>query len=118
MSYVASIEDVGKQGIYNSTEHRASYRSRNTNYVGGGASVTSAIQIAGNHHGGLDLRDLPDTATVRTAAQSEARRTDRDDGTRQQAVDLLWHLARVDPDKRTEALAVIEALEATSASSS
>ncbi|WP_019546677.1 hypothetical protein [Streptomyces sulphureus] len=109
------MEDVGKQGTYNSTEHRASYRSRNTNYIGGGATVTSAIQIAGNYHGGLDLRDLPGTATDQTA-HSEARRTDQDDETRQQAVDLLWHLARVDPDKRIEAIAIIEALEATAAS--
>lgn len=116
MPYVARIADDGKQPIYNSTEHRANYRSRNTNYIGGGASFSSANQIAGDYHGDLDLSDFPDATTIQTASRPAAHKTEQGGGTRQQAVDLLWHLARVDPDKRTEAIAVAEALEAESSS--
>ncbi|MGW7517785.1 hypothetical protein ACWGJ2_19570 [Streptomyces sp. NPDC054796] len=55
--------------ICNSAESWTSYRSRNTNYIGGDAQVSSAIQIAGDYHGGLDLSGLPAAATVQGAAQ-------------------------------------------------
>lgn len=107
LSYVARMADVGNQNTNNRPENETSYRSRNTNYIGRGARVSSAIQIAGNYYGGLDLRDLPAEPSVQPESQAATS-----DATRQQAVDLLWHLVRVAPEKRNEAIAVIEVLEA------
>ncbi|MFG3255267.1 hypothetical protein [Streptomyces sp. NPDC048172] len=105
------MADAGDHDIRSRTENTTSYRSRNTNYIGDGAQVSTAIQIAGNHYGGLDLRDLPNPRRRQATPSSETQAEPVSDSTVQQVVDLLWHLARVDPEKRAEAMAAIDALE-------
>ncbi|MFG3253287.1 hypothetical protein [Streptomyces sp. NPDC048172] len=106
------MADAGDHDIRSRTENTTRYRSRNTNYIGDGAQISTAIQIAGSHYGGLDLRDLPNSRTSQTTPSPEPQTKPVSDATVQQVVDLLWHLARVDPKKRAEAMAAIDALEA------